>query len=117
MRQVRIGLATEGPATKKEFICTDTKAPPINWVCVATFGKDLRCHVRHASRDPREHSPLAKMDGNVEISKMGVAPFVQEDVVRFQITNGESEVMTKVLSGPVGKGDIPMHDFVFVKES
>jgi len=57
------------------------------------------------------------MDGNVEISKMGVAPFVQEDVVRFQITNGESEVMTKVLSGPVGKGDIPMHDFVFVKES
>jgi len=57
------------------------------------------------------------MDGNIEISKMGMAPFVQEDVVRFQITNGESEVMTKVLSGPVGKGDIPMHDFVFVKES
>jgi hypothetical protein len=43
------------------------------------------------------------MDGNVEISKMGVTPFVQEDVVRFQITNGESEVITKVLSGPVGK--------------
>lgn len=96
MCQVCIRLATEWSAAEEELIRADTEAPPINWVCVATSGKDFWCHVGHASGYSREHAPLAKVDSNVKIGKMGVTTFVQENIVRFQITNGESgEVMIK----------------------
>jgi len=88
MRQIGISLATERSAAKDEFVCADSETPPVNWVCVATFGKDLWSHVGHTSSDSSEHAPLSKVDSNVKIGEMGMTAFVQENIVRFDITYG-----------------------------
>jgi hypothetical protein len=110
VRQVGIRLTPEWSAAEEELICADTETPPINWVCITSFREDLWCHVRHTSRDSGEHTALGKVDSDVKIGKMGMASFVQENIVRFQITNGASgEVIIKGQSGLVRGGRKRQH--------
>lgn len=85
MRQVAIGLPTEGPTSKDELVGADAQGPPINSVGVSALSEDFWCHISHGPRDPCEETFLCVVNSNVEVGDVSMTALVQEDVVGFKV--------------------------------
>jgi hypothetical protein len=83
--QFGIGFPSEGSPSEQQLVCTYTEGPPIDRVSVSSLSKDLRSHVCERACDARMHATVIEMNGNVEISEMGIPTFVQKDIVGFEV--------------------------------
>ena len=83
--QVAVRLPTERAAAKNKFVGTDAKGPPVDGVCVPALCEDFWSHVGHGAGDAGQQTSLGVVDGDVEVGKMGMPVFVEENVIRLDI--------------------------------
>lgn len=63
---------------------------------VTTLCENLRCHIGHASCHAGKQPPIGIVYSNIEVGEVGMATFVKENVVGFEISEGEYRRGTKV---------------------